>query len=195
MSRAVVLLHDCGGSASASFADTGWLEAIAARGWRAMAPDLPGHGPRTQSHNPEFYRDLAEQLAPDLPVGSMDLVGVALGAKLALELALRHPTRVRRLVLACIEDEEVAVSDTNDPLAISAVRRRPPNPVFTSARLRSIKQPVLVVNANDDPATYKSDALIESLTKMQRHSLQAADRSELTASPEFLTLAMNFLSN
>ena len=106
--RPIVLLHGCGGSAASTFVATGWLEAIEGCGRRAMAPDLPGHGSREASRDPADYRDLAGLLLPRLPAGPFDGIGFSLGAKLLLELALRIPRRVARLVLGGIGDNVFA---------------------------------------------------------------------------------------
>jgi len=107
-STTVVLLHGCGGSTRATFALTGWLAAIAAVGHRVVAPDLPGHGRRRVSHQPTDYSDLAGMVAQSLPDGPFDAVGFSLGSKLLLELALRQPGRIRRMVLGGIGDNVFA---------------------------------------------------------------------------------------
>jgi len=67
-----------------------------------ISPALPGYagseplGPRSDVEDHAFHlADLLEQLG----VGAVDVVGASLGGWLAAEFALRHPARVRRLVL------------------------------------------------------------------------------------------------
>ncbi|MEP7312450.1 MAG: alpha/beta fold hydrolase [Pseudomonadota bacterium] len=104
----IVLLHGCAGSAHATFESTGWLAAIAAGGRQGLAPDLPGHGRGDVSHDAAHYADLAGLMEQALPAGPFDAVGFSLGGKLALELALRFPGRVRRLVLGGVGDNVFA---------------------------------------------------------------------------------------
>src|SRR5688572_30179633 len=86
--RPIVLLHGCGGSRRATFEETGWIDAIAARGRVAVALDLPGHGRIPAPHDPQRYADMAGLVASHLPEGPFDIVGFSLGAKIALELAI-----------------------------------------------------------------------------------------------------------
>jgi pimeloyl-ACP methyl ester carboxylesterase len=66
------------------------------------APDLPGHG----ESDPSPSRSIAEaaaavsDLANDLRLRQIDLLGVQYGAGVALELAALRPELVRRLILA-----------------------------------------------------------------------------------------------
>ncbi|MHA7599973.1 alpha/beta fold hydrolase [Alicycliphilus sp. T452] len=95
---AVLLLHDADGD-HLSFAPQ--LETLAAAGYRAVAWDMPGYG-RSASVEPYGFKGLAQRcllLLDALRCGEATLVGHGFGAMLALELALRAPMRVRRLVL------------------------------------------------------------------------------------------------
>lgn len=84
--------------------DVIWLHGAGLSGdtWRSdvggIKPDLPGHKTADCIANPsvERYADCIEPLLPD----RFALVGHSLGGMVALELAARHPRRVRGLVLA-----------------------------------------------------------------------------------------------
>jgi len=77
------------------------LEFAAAR-HRVYAPDLPGFGrtekPRARYGVPYFTRFI-ERYMEDRGLRSAAVVGASLGGRVALELALRHPKLVRKLVL------------------------------------------------------------------------------------------------
>jgi pimeloyl-ACP methyl ester carboxylesterase len=68
-----------------------------------VAPALPGYagsdglGPRADVEDHAFH---LVDLLDEIGIGPVDVVGASFGGWLAAEFALRHPTRVRRLVLA-----------------------------------------------------------------------------------------------
>jgi pimeloyl-ACP methyl ester carboxylesterase len=115
--RPVVLLHGCGGSRESTFVSTGWLSALTQAGRAGLAPHLPGHGTHSASHDPVSYADLVGLLLTDLPKGAFDLVGFSLGAKLALELAIRIPERVGRMALGGIGDNVFAPESIGEAAA------------------------------------------------------------------------------
>lgn len=64
---------------------------------KAITPDLPGHGDALQVY-PARVERFADTLKQGIPQGSV-MVGHSLGGMVALELAARHPERVRALIL------------------------------------------------------------------------------------------------
>jgi pimeloyl-ACP methyl ester carboxylesterase len=100
----VVLLHGCGGTRQATYEAPGWIAALQASGRAVHVPDLPGHGTRSASSDPDDYADLAGALLPCLPAGPFMAVGYSLGAKLLLEIAARDPHRVGKAVLGGLGD-------------------------------------------------------------------------------------------
>ncbi|MFF4366881.1 alpha/beta fold hydrolase [Streptomyces sp. NPDC001594] len=77
--------------------------ALAAAGYRVIAPDLRGYGenPATEEKTPlsAFADDLAGLLG-DLGIERAVVAGVSMGGQIAMELRLRHPGLVRALVLS-----------------------------------------------------------------------------------------------
>jgi pimeloyl-ACP methyl ester carboxylesterase len=222
--RPVLLLHGCGGSFASAFEKTGWLDSMRRAGLVPVAVDLPGHGMIPAPRDPGHYADLAGLLLPSLPAGTFDAVGFSLGAKLLLELALRVPSRLGRLVLGGVGDNVFAPErvggaaaralesgpDTstpaavlaflstwephrNDALAVAAVLRRPPNPVFTPERLAQLSQPVLVVNGSDDPVARDASRLLGSLGNVRHMALPGVGHFDLTAQLQFIAHAIEFL--
>lgn len=95
----VVMLHCLG-------ADRRLWNAVAAElasQHEVLTYDLPGHGASPVPAAPYRLGDAAEQLAALLErehVGACAVVGLSIGALIALEFALRYPARASRLVLA-----------------------------------------------------------------------------------------------
>ncbi|MCS5722743.1 alpha/beta hydrolase [Herbiconiux sp. CPCC 203407] len=100
----VLLVHGFASSRSGNWLRTRWAEPLTEAGFRMLTLDLRGHGesskPRTLAAYalPRFRDDLLAVLdAAGAP--SAHVIGYSLGARLAWDLALRHPHRVLSLVL------------------------------------------------------------------------------------------------
>lgn len=79
------------------------LPALAQSGYRVIAPDLAGHGASARLDAPlgvDHLADDVELLLSQLGIETADLVGLSLGGMIAIELALRRPDRIGRLVVA-----------------------------------------------------------------------------------------------
>ncbi|KOX23589.1 alpha/beta fold hydrolase [Nocardiopsis sp. NRRL B-16309] len=117
----VLLLHGFGTTFDMNWRATGWTQALADAGRRVLGPDLRGHGATDKptdsgSYLPErFVADLVSML-DELGADRVDAVGYSMGARLAWELALRHPARVRSLVLGGFGPRDAfAGTDLSDP--------------------------------------------------------------------------------
>ncbi|MEM1044413.1 MAG: alpha/beta fold hydrolase [Bacteroidota bacterium] len=67
--------------------------------WDVRAPDLPGFGEAVGLPEAAYTMDGAADRLGASVGGKADVVGYSMGGRLALFFALRHPGRVRRLVL------------------------------------------------------------------------------------------------
>jgi len=98
--RPVVLLHGISNSGRA------WSPQIAPlveAGLRVIVPDHAGHGASGKLDRPFSVSDLAGDvlsLLDHLALDSADVIGLSLGGMVAMEIALTHPERVRKLVVA-----------------------------------------------------------------------------------------------
>ncbi|MBL3595070.1 alpha/beta fold hydrolase [Rhodovulum sulfidophilum] len=98
--RPILLLHGISNSGRA------WgpqIPALVAAGYRVIVPDHAGHGASDPLTAPFGVADIAddtEQLLARLGIETLDVVGLSLGGMVALELAVRRPTGIGRLVVA-----------------------------------------------------------------------------------------------
>lgn len=98
---------------------------------QVMAVDLRNHGqsPWTESHSyPEMAEDLAELIAAH--GGQMDVIGHSMGGKTAMMLALSHPGKVHRLIVADIAPvpythSQIQFIDAMRSVDFDKVQRRP----------------------------------------------------------------------
>jgi pimeloyl-ACP methyl ester carboxylesterase len=95
----LVLIHGLGAT-KGSFLPT---VAALAGSFRVIALDLPGFGeslkPLTAPYDPPFFAQSVVDLLDALRLPQAHVAGNSLGGRIALELGLRHPARVGRLVL------------------------------------------------------------------------------------------------
>lgn len=96
--RPVLFLHGLGGSRIA------WEPQLEELGdtFRCIAWDLPGYGDSEPLERLTFpaIADAVVRLLDELGIERADVVGLSFGGQQALHVALRHPERVDRLVLA-----------------------------------------------------------------------------------------------
>lgn len=117
------------------------------------------------------------------------------------------PERMGELVAQCLEygpsDDtppavralaQYGIDAGNDPLAIAAVLRRPPNPVLTQARVSAISCPMLLVCGDVDKVATPVAPLGEALSDCQVAMLEGVDHLSLPAAAGFQAAAVTFLS-
>jgi pimeloyl-ACP methyl ester carboxylesterase len=98
--RPVVLIH------GHPFDHTLWspqAAALSAAGYRVITPDLRGYGHSDVTDGQVLLADLADDIAAlldRLGIGQAVFGGVSMGGQICMELCLRHPRRVRALLLS-----------------------------------------------------------------------------------------------
>ncbi len=95
----LLAIHGLGGT-KGSFLPT---VAALAPDLRVIALDLPGFGdsdkPIGASYDARFFADACVELIDELGLDRVDLIGNSLGGRVALEIAMRYPSRTGRIVL------------------------------------------------------------------------------------------------
>ena len=147
--------------------------ALAARGHRVLAIDLPGHGESDQPHDMTAYsmtqyaRDVVA-LLDHLELKQAVVGGTSLGANVSLEVAVASPSRVRALVLEMpvLERGITAAAALFVPLAI-ALRMSQRSMRVVSALTRRIPRSLFLIDlmidfARRDPGA--SLAVLDGLT-------------------------------
>jgi pimeloyl-ACP methyl ester carboxylesterase len=96
--RALLLLHGAGSNGHAWHYQYDHL----GKRYSPIAPDLPGHGRSSGVEGLrtiEDYASFAAAFLDALKLDSLVVVGHSMGGAIAIELALRHPRRVKALIL------------------------------------------------------------------------------------------------
>jgi pimeloyl-ACP methyl ester carboxylesterase len=95
----LVLLHGGGSTAQTSF---GAIMPALARTHHVIAPEQQGHGHSADRNRPFSFEQMADDTAAllaHLGVVQADVLGFSNGGVVAMQLAMRHPRVVRRLIL------------------------------------------------------------------------------------------------
>jgi pimeloyl-ACP methyl ester carboxylesterase len=207
----LVLLH--GGSATIDSTFVRLLPLLAAN--RAViAIEQQGHGHTADIDRPLGYAQMADDTAAllaTLKAGPVDCLGFSDGANVALQLAIRHPDAVRKIVAAgalvradAMKPESVAfiraaTAETWPPPVKAAYMRAAPDPQHWAAfigkvktlwlempdwpedSLRAIRTPVLLVYGDHD------DIRLEHAVQLQG-LIPAAQLAVLPATSHFMLI-------
>lgn len=218
----VVLLHGLATSAARTWGDNGWVDLLRDAGREVLALDLMGHGDAPSPHDPRDYDGFEQHVIDALPAGRVDGVGFSLGARTLLTIAVDHPDRFHRIVVAgvganlfdhdpergrLIADAIAGTGDLDDPTAryfsqladagdidrlAVAALLRRSGPPFPAERLHRITCPVLVVLGDHDFAG-PADPLVEALPDARLVTLRNTDHFATPKAFTFLDAALDFL--
>jgi pimeloyl-ACP methyl ester carboxylesterase len=103
-SAPIVLVHGFASSKEVNWVYPGWVTALTGAGRRVIALDNRGHGQSAKLYQPADYHSatMAEDvraLIDHLGIARADFIGYSMGARICAFLAVKHPDRVRSLVL------------------------------------------------------------------------------------------------
>jgi pimeloyl-ACP methyl ester carboxylesterase len=210
MGPPVVLLHGFATSTERTWREPGWFDLLKDANRRAFGIDLLGHGDAEKPTDPAAYDDLVSPVMAQFPETPADVVGYSLGARTALQIAMDHPDRVKRLVLAAVGRNLVATDDDaglgdnvadrfesliatpgNDADALRACISRERRP-FTAEDLEKVQAPCLLIIGSDDfagPPEPLADLLTDATVKV----LPGIDHFGLPKQFSFIDAALEFI--
>lgn len=107
-----LLIHGFASNHRVNWVSTSWVRDLLAAGRRVIAFDNRGHGESGKPHDPAAYRfaimaEDARRLLDHLGVEKADVIGYSMGARIAANLVLVHPERVRSAVFGGLGDAMV----------------------------------------------------------------------------------------
>ncbi len=226
-STPVLLVHGFSSSLEGNWRASGWFDALAGAGRRVVALDCRGHGDSDKPHAAAAYADdamlqdvLAVMAACNLE--RADLMGYAMGAGIALDLALAHPEKVKTLILggaglrisssasqrqqarlaratpenpAGFDEEALARyrQRGNDLAALAAVQLRR-RPVRDPEAIRKLRMPMLLVVGERDGGLNAVRELQALVPHAELAVLPGEDHLSTVAAPAFKNLVLGFLA-
>jgi pimeloyl-ACP methyl ester carboxylesterase len=100
----IVLVHGFASSKEVNWVHPSWTTTLTGAGRRVIALDDRGHGESTKLYEPADYQTalMAEDvraLLDHLQIERADVMGYSMGARIGAFLAVKHPDRVRSLIL------------------------------------------------------------------------------------------------
>ena len=175
---ALVLLHGIGSSGDAFLAQ---VPAFADR-WHLLAPDAPGYG---ESDDPaaapgiDGFADAVVGLLDDAGIGRSVVLGVSWGGVIATRLALRHPDRLRALVLA-----DTSRGSGFDPERAAMMAERAAQYATDPVSFVRDRTPLLV--ADTTPASVVADiaSIMDRACRMPGYGYAAASLGETDHRPD-----------
>jgi pimeloyl-ACP methyl ester carboxylesterase len=132
---------------------------------RVILPDLPGHGDSEPRSGALPISMIVDRIAAILPDEPFTLLGNSLGGWIAMLYTLRHPERVRTLILE-------ASGGINRPLAVSvtATNREEANVILRAAHGPKFDAPEWAIEALIERS---KDSPMLRLTEAEAHYLDA----------------------
>ena len=176
-----------------------------------VAPDSRGHGRSTDSSTSLSYSVMADdmlQVLDRLQMGRVDVVGWSDGGIIGLDLAMRYPDRIRRLIAISANYDVNGLVEI--PRSVGEIPRRPlryalfasdpaqwptlyrkvvtmwqTQPHYTLNDLRRIKVPTLIMAGERDIVKRQhTDELAKSISDSQEFIIQGGTHAAIYEKPE-----------
>ena len=142
--NAIFLVH---GSFSSLHTWEGWEDEIS-KNFKTISIDLPGHGLTGPSQNEvyttDYYADLLFALADTLKIDTLSVVGNSMGGTVAWKMALRHPERIKEIIL--IDAAGYSKTKTNQQINKPLLFKLLDNNIIDSAFLKITPRFVFELN-------------------------------------------------
>lgn len=129
----IVMVHGFAANRRQAWRAADWYDVFIDSGREAIALDHRGHGESDKPHDASAYgvgRMAADviRLLDRLDIQSTDLIGHSMGARIALELLLMHPERLKSVVLVAVGARLLDNSAAPSPM-VAAMRARDPSKI------------------------------------------------------------------
>jgi pimeloyl-ACP methyl ester carboxylesterase len=195
----ILMVHGFAANRRQAWRAADWYDLFIDAGREAIAFDHRGHGESDAPHDPAQYgigrmADDVIRLLDRLEIGSTDLIGHSMGARVALELLLKHPDRLRAVVLVGV-GKRLMDPVPEPPPMVAAMRAAHPDDIedetmrsfriFADTTGNDREALAACAEANRDPLS--KDALSAIRNPVM---LLAAGRDELAGDPEPLAEAI-----
>ncbi|RYF97006.1 MAG: alpha/beta hydrolase [Chitinophagaceae bacterium] len=129
--------------------------------YRCIAPDLPGNGLSEGGNHPysiHYFSYVIKELLEELKITNVTLVGHSMGGQIALTLALKEPTLVKKVILCA-----PAGLETFTPFELSFYQTTISFLDFFSTEENSLKK---LIRSSFYHYTHQADDMIEDLTTL-----------------------------
>ncbi|MCS5736344.1 alpha/beta fold hydrolase [Herbiconiux daphne] len=224
----VLLVHGFASNRDGNWLRAGWARPLTDAGYHGVAVDLRGHGESDRPRSIAAYgpgRLQADLLAvlDALAVPSAHVLGYSLGARLAWELAVAHPARVRSLVVGGLPvagsfagydvaqaraavERAIETEDAATARYLAMMTAMPGNDprallrLAEAARRRAFRplapmpgQPTLIVAGTDDDLAADSEALAAAVPHAEFVPLPGRNHLDAITSRVFKTAVVEFL--
>lgn len=182
----LVLLHGIGSSGDAFLGQADARTGGLADRWRLLAPDAPGYGESDDPADPpgiDGYADAVAGLLDDVGIDRAVVLGVSWGGVIATRFALRHPERLRALVLA-----DTSRGSGFDPERAEAMHQRARDYAADPGAFVRDRTPLLVADGTPPEVVRKVADIMAVACRMPGYGYAAASLAETDHTPHLSSI-------